>query len=98
MLFFNIFSIALWVLTLLSIMGYNLLRRIDKQEKIIKDYESIIENQNTLLLGIRDTLKESSKVLKNFDERGIYRSDDETGTFFKMITGIQDILNEFFSK
>ena len=92
------FNIALWVLTIHSVIFYNLQRRISKQEQIIKDREDIISAQGAILRSIDRALKDSSKVLKDFDSRGIYQSDDETGTFFKMIKDIQEMLVQYFTK
>ena len=40
-------------------------------------------------------IRESDKKIKEIDERGSFKSDDEIGWFFTEIKKIQMILNEF---
>ena len=41
------------------------------------------------------TIEASDKKLKEIDQAGTFKSDDEVGQFFKSVLQIQDILNDF---
>jgi cytochrome oxidase assembly protein ShyY1 len=77
--------------TLLIILGYftwNLLRKVEKYEDIAQYQQNYIENVSTVI-------GESSKRLREVDEKGTFESDDEIGFFFKGVKEIQSILDEF---
>ena len=76
---------------LLIILGYftwNLLRKVEKYEDIAQYQQNYIENVSTVI-------GESSKRLREVDEKGTFESDDEIGFFFKGVKEIQSILDEF---
>lgn len=76
---------------LLIVLGYftwNLLRKVEKYEDIAQYQQNYIENISTVI-------GESSKRLREVDERGTFESDDEIGFFFKGVKEIQSILDEF---
>ncbi len=85
-------EIIILVLSLLVvILGYttfNLLRKIEKSEDIIISQEKFIVN-------ISNQIETSGKRLKEIDEKGIFKSDDEIGWFFTQIKVIQDKLYQF---
>ena len=83
------------IITILSILvvilGYttfNLLRKNEKQEDILVSYMGYLSK-------IDIAIQESDKKIKEIDERGSFKSDDEIGWFFTKIKKIQMILNEF---
>jgi len=83
------------IITILSILvvilGYttfNLLRKNEKQEDILVSYMGYLSKIDT-------AIQESDKKIKEIDERGSFKSDDEIGWFFIEIKKIQMILNEF---
>ena len=83
------------IITILSILvvilGYttfNLLRKNEKQEDILVSYMGYLSK-------IDVAIRESDKKIKEIDERGSFKSDDEIGWFFIEIKKIQMILNEF---
>jgi hypothetical protein len=83
------------IITILSILvvilGYttfNLLRKNEKQEDILVSYMGYLSK-------IDIAIQESDKKIKEIDERGSFKSDDEIGWFFTEIKKIQMILNEF---
>jgi hypothetical protein len=83
------------IITILSILvvilGYttfNLLRKNEKQEDILVSYMGYLSK-------IDIAIQESDKKIKEIDERGSFKSDDEIGWFFIEIKKIQMILNEF---
>ena len=69
----------------------NLLRKNEKQEDIIKQYEDFIIKQS-------EAITACNQRLKQVDDKGIFKSDDEIGWMFKEILKIQEALNEFTIK
>ena len=57
----------------------------------------IIKKKNTLnyLENISKTIEISDRKLKEIDNKGAFKSDDEVGYFFTSIQQIQSILNDF---
>ena len=81
--------IILSVLTVvLSYTTWNLLRKIEKQEDIILQYDEYIKEFNKQI-DIAD------ERLKKVDEKGLFKSDDEIGWFFNQIKVIQDGISRF---
>jgi len=84
-----ILSIALTTLVLVaSYIIYNLLKKVEKQEDIIQGYQ-------TYLYSIDETIKNSTRRLKEIDRRGTFSSDDEIGWFFEQVKEIQDKLEDY---
>ena len=69
----------------------NLIIKNENQEDVIKEYENFITKQS-------EAIKACDQRLKQVDDRGIFKSDDEIGWFFKEIQSIQEALNEFTIK
>lgn len=67
---------------------YNLYRKVEKQE-------SVIEYQVDYLRKVSYIIQESKLYVEQIDEKGIFRADDEVGTFFNFIKEIQDTINAF---
>ena len=67
---------------------YNLLRKNEKQEDILASYLDYLDRLSRVI-------EVSDEKLKQVDDRGTFKSDDEVGFFFQQIKGLQDILNEF---
>jgi low affinity Fe/Cu permease len=81
--------ITLSILLILAIfIIVNLLIRNEKQEDILIEYFKYIDK-------ISKVITISSKKIKEVDYAGSFENDDETGTIFKSIKEIQDILNQF---
>ena len=70
---------------------FNLLRKNEKQEDILAGYM-------TYLNKISDTIEVADQKLKEVDQRGAFKSDDEVGFVFEQIKTIQTILNAFIIK
>ena len=84
-----ILIIILTVLVLvLSYTSYNLLRKNEKCEDMIKSYENYIAN-------LSSTIEFSDKKLKEIDAREMFKSDDEIGWFFNQVQYLQNELNKF---
>ena len=69
----------------------NLLKQIEKLEDIQIEYENFISKQS-------EAINACDQRLKQIDDRGIFKSDDEIGWFWVDIKKIQDALNEFTIK
>ena len=87
-----ILEITITILSILVVvLGYttfNLLRKNEKQEDILVSYMGYLSK-------IDVAIREPDKKIKEIDERGSFKSDDEIGWFFTEIKKIQMILNEF---
>jgi hypothetical protein len=76
---------------LVCILGYstwNLLKKNEKAEDIITNYE-------TYMNKFSDILTKSEQKLKEVDARGAFSSDDEIGFFFRTVQILQEQLNQF---
>jgi len=87
----TLLNIALWVLTILGYVIYNL---YSKNVKL----EQMIINRDQTLRNLGDIINESDRVLNEVDRIGAFKSDDEIGFFFNTVKAIQDTLNEFSNK
>jgi|TARA_R110002012_G_scaffold255602_1_gene435632 hypothetical protein len=81
-------SILSVLVVVLGFISFNLLKKNEKQEDILVEYLTYLEN-------ISKTIEISDKKLNEIDNKGTFKSDDEVGYFFKSIKQIQKILNEF---
>jgi hypothetical protein len=85
-------EIIIIILSLLVvILGYttfNLLRKNERAEDIIIQYNEYIGEFNK-------QLKFTSDRLNKIDAKGIFESDDEIGWFFKQIKNLQDGMDKF---
>ena len=77
-------------MVILGFTTFNLLRKIEKTEDIIINYDNFIE-EYTKQLDIAD------KRLNKIDERGVFKSDDEVGWFFNNLKRLQNDLSKFKS-
>ena len=76
------------LVVILGFTTFNLMRKNEKQEDILAEYLNYLD-------GLSKTIDASDKKLKEIDQAGTFKSDDEVGYFFKSIQDIQDILNDF---
>ena len=83
-----IISILSVLVVILGFTTFNLLRKNERQEDILAEYLTYLDR-------LSKTIDVSDKKLKEIDQAGTFKSDDEVGYFFKSIQGIQDILNDF---
>ena len=67
---------------------YNLLRKVEKQEDIIKDQDEYIR-------VIVEAIEYSNIRLKEVDEKGAFQGDDEIGWFFQNLKELQEALNQY---
>lgn len=80
--------ILIILVVILGFTTFNLLRKNEKAEDIILYYKDYMEK-------ISYIIESSDKKLKEIDEKGIFKSDDEIGWFFKNIQSLQELLNQF---
>ena len=87
-----ILEITITILSILVVvLGYttfNLLRKNERQEDILAGYM-------TYLNKISDYIEVTDKRLKEIDDKGSFKSDDEVGFFFERLKNIQSVLNQF---
>ena len=85
-------SIILTVVIVTSFFIFrNLIKKNEKQEDIIKEYEDFIIKQS-------EAINTCDQRLKQLDDKNIFYADDQVGFFFKEIQKIQEALNEFTLK
>ncbi len=73
---------------ILSYTSYNLLKKNEKCEDIIKSYENY-------MINLSNTIDFSDKKIKEVDRKGSFESDDEVGFFFQQLKYLQEQLNNF---
>lgn len=86
-------STILWIILIhfveiMCILGYLLIRKNRKLEQLVNSQQDHI-NAISIVIG------DSDELIKELDQRGAFESDDEIGTFFRNIKGIQNVLNQF---
>ena len=81
-------SVLSVLVVILGFTTFNLMRKNEKQEDILAEYLNYLDR-------LSKTIEISDKKLKEIDQAGTFKSDDEVGQFFKSVQQIQDILNDF---
>jgi hypothetical protein len=76
---------------LVVLLGFTTLNLMKKQERA----EDIVAGYMEYLDKLSRVIEISDKKLRELDQTGAFKNDDETGVIFKSITQIQAILNEF---
>jgi hypothetical protein len=76
------------IIVVLLFTTYNLLKKNEKCEDVIKSYENY-------MINLSNTIEFSNKKLKEVDAKGTFDSDDEIGFFFKTLQFLQEQLNNF---
>tara|TARA_B100002051_G_C16447226_1_gene491910 strand:- start:145 stop:420 length:276 start_codon:yes stop_codon:yes gene_type:complete len=67
---------------------YNLLRKVENIEDVVIRYDNFISE-------FSKQLDNTDKRLNEIDEKGIFKSDDEIGWFFKQIKRLQSDVSRF---
>jgi predicted PurR-regulated permease PerM len=83
-----IISILGILVVILGFTTFNLLRKIEKIEDIILQYDRYISEFN-------NQIEASEKRLNEVDAKGMFKSDDEIGWFFEQIKVIQNGISQF---
>jgi len=81
-------SVLSVIVVILVYSNYNLLKKNEKCEDIIKSYENY-------MINLSNTINFSEKKLKEIDSKGTFTSDDEVGFFFQQLKYLQEQLNNF---
>jgi len=76
------------ILAVVITTSFFVIRNLIKQTERLEDF---ITKQSEAIVAC-------DQKLKQVDDRGIFKSDDEIGWFFKEIQSIQEALNEFTLK
>jgi len=76
------------LVVILGFTTFNLMRKQEKAEDVLMEYLTYLDRLSRVI-------EASDKKLKEIDNKGTFKSDDEVGFFFKSVQQIQDILNEF---
>jgi len=84
-----ILTIILGVLVV--ILGYTTFNLLRKNEKA----EDIILSQNKFINKVDEHISFSNDRLKQIDQKGTFKSDDEIGWFFNEVKTIQNDLSQF---
>jgi len=89
-------SIVLWVILIhvieiILIGGYLLVRKNSQLEKVIVSQQQYID-------ALSVVIQNSSEMIQQLDNKGVFEADDEVGTFFRNIKEIQSILDQFNSR
>lgn len=84
----SIISIALWVVSIVGYIIYNL------YQKNIKLEEIVVAQQN-LIQGINAAIGESEKAMKQLDDKIWMESEKDIAIAFQNLRAIQDALNQF---
>ena len=79
------------VITASAFIIRNLFKQTERLEDIRKEYEDFISKQS-------EAINACNERLDQIDDKGIFRSDDEIGWFFRELQKIQEALNEFTIK
>lgn len=80
-----IFSLLIVVLGYVS---YNLFKKVETLEQITESQEQYIRSLST-------AVQRADVKLKEIDDKGTFKSDDEIGWFFESIKTLQNELNDF---
>ena len=67
---------------------FNLLKKVETLEEKYEEFQIYI-NSLSKIIG------DSNVKLKELDEKGTFKGDDEIGWFFKSILYIQEVLNQY---
>ena len=76
------------LVVLLGFTTFNLLRKNEKAEDVINSYQDYIIN-------VTETVDFIDGRLKQIDEKGAFKSDDEIGFFFERIKMLHAALKSF---
>lgn len=85
---FGFIMLAIWVLTIVGWIIYNLYRKNVKLEQTVL-------NQVTFINALQQMISESDKALKALDDKIWLESDKELQTVFHNLKAIQEGLNQF---
>jgi len=77
-----------FLVVVLGFTTFNLLRKNEKAEDLIVKYEKYIGDVNSVIQFV-------DKRVKEIDEKGSFKSDDEVGFFFERVKLLNDLLKDY---
>lgn len=83
-----ILPILIFLICLLGYTTYNLMRKVERQEDLLKQHQDY-------MISLDSVIKSSSKKLNEIDKKGMFSSDDEIGWYFENIKSIQELLDDY---
>lgn len=83
------------VIIILVVIIAGLIYSITNLLKTIEKYEDITQVQETLLNVIKEVCVKGSEKLKEHDTLGHYNSEDDLGSYFKMLLEIDKTITEY---
>lgn len=83
-----ILPILIFLICLLGYTTYNLMRKVERQEDLLKQHQDY-------MISLDSVIKSSSKKLNEVDKKGMFSSDDEIGWYFENIKSIQELLDDY---
>ena len=83
-----VISILGLLVVILGFTTFNLLRKSEKLEDIILQYDNYISE-------LTNQIEASEKRLNEIDAKGMFKSDDKIGWFFEQIKVIQNGISQF---
>ena len=84
----GVISILGVLVVVLGFTTFNLLRKNEKQEDILAEYITYLDQLSRII-------EISDEKLKKIDERGIFKNDDEIGFMYQQIKQLQRIQSNF---
>ena len=85
---FGLIMLAIWILTVVGWVIFNLYRKNVK-------LETTVLNQASFIGGIQGLIGESDRALKDLDDKIWLESDKELQVVFHNLKAIQEALNQF---
>ena len=76
------------IIIVLGVAVRNLLIKVEK-------YEDVTVDQTQYLQDISNIINDSQKHLRNLDEKGVFKADDEVGYFFEQMKNVQKELDRY---
>lgn len=89
---FTTYNIIIAVLVAFSLICIYIIRNLLLK---LEKYEDVTSDQTQYLQNISNTIREGRTHLDSLDERGVFQSDDEVGTFFNQMKEVQNELDRY---
>ena len=83
-----IISVLGCLVVILGFTTFNLLRKNEKQEDILLEYQTYLDQ-------LSKAIEFADEKIKTIDSKGIFKNDDEVGFIYEEIKNLQQILSNF---
>lgn len=88
--------VPLWALIVTGlvvvVLGYTTINLLFKNER----YEDVVNDYRTFYAALNQMVIESDKKIREADQKGLFESDDEVGSIFKVLKSVNDSITNFF--